>query len=436
MGFNVNKVLENIQVIGVSYTKTAVNVRELFSISSENQVALLKDAKSLSLEGVVILSTCNRTEIYAQTQNTDLVKQLFVKYSKGSLALLEEEGYYFNGEKAVKHLYNVGVGLDSQILGDYQIIGQLKSAYRLSEKYQMVNTLLNRIFSHVFQASKKIKNQTELSNGVASVAHAAVQYIKNSITNLETTNFLLYGTGEIGKITCDNLVRHLTKKHTLTLINRTKDKAELLAKKYQVSYKTIDNLSEEIEKADVIIVATDAGKPTVTKEHFAKRTQRKLILDLSVPRNVAEEIADMEGIQLINVDILSGLNNETLEARKESIPLAESIVKENYKELQDWLETQHLSPIFKSVKKGLERLKEEELSYHRTKLTDEEYEKIDFIATNIINRIARMGILHIKDVFKSNESSAEILSKMFNQYAKQQKTPPIGHPHKAKHPHK
>ncbi len=235
MGFSIKKALANIQVIGVSYTKTAVSVRELFSITSENQIALLEDAKTLSLEGIVVLSTCNRTEIYAQTPNIDLIERLFVKYSQGSLTLLKKEGYHFRGEKAVKHLYKVGVGLDSQILGDYQIIGQLKSAYRLSEKHQMLNPLLNRIFSHVFQASKKIKNQTELSTGVASVAHAAVQYIKNTIANLETTNFLLYGTGEIGKITCDNLVRHLTKKHTLTLINRTQNKAEILAEKYQVS---------------------------------------------------------------------------------------------------------------------------------------------------------------------------------------------------------
>ncbi len=249
-------------------------------------------------------------------------------------------------------------------------------------------------------------------------------------------NFLLYGTGEIGKITCDNLVRHLTKKHTLTLINRTQDKAELLAKKYQVSYKTTDRLAEEMLKADVIIVATDAGKPTVNQEHFDSQTDKKLILDLSVPRNVAEEVADIQNIKIVNVDMLSNLNNETLEARRESVPLAQVIVEENYQDLKDWIETQHLSPIFKSVKEGLERLKEQELSYHRAKLTNEEYEKVNFITTNIINRIARMGILHIKDVFKGNESSAEVLSKMFDQYAKQQKTPLLGCPHKAKHSRK
>ncbi len=414
MGFQIQNLLHNFYVIGVSYSKTAVSVRELFALSKEKQQNLLEDAKALGVSSLAVLSTCNRTEIYTQTENFNLVKRLLVKHAEGSIELLEEYGYFHTGEEAVKHLYRVGAGLDSQILGDFQIIGQLKDAYRTAEKSGMINTLLNRIFSHVFQASKKVKNQTEISNGAASVSHAAVQYIKNRVADIDTTNFLLYGTGEIGKVTCDNLVRHM-KQRKLTLINRSADKAESLATKYNVFYKKEAELAAEIAKADVIIVATGANKTTVEMVHFQENTDNKLVLDLSVPRNVASEVGALENVHLVDVDELSQVSDEVLQLRKESIPKAQKIIAENYEELCEWIEMKHLSPIFQSVKQGLEQLKEQELAYHRNKLSEEEYQKVDFIASNIVNRIARMGIMHIKDVFKSEESSFEVLAKMFPQ---------------------
>ncbi len=335
MAFHIKNELTNFHIIGINHSQTEVSVRELFSLSPKKQLNLLEDAKSLGMKSMVVLSTCNRTEIYTQTTNPNLAKRLLVKYSKGTLELFEEYGYQFNSEEAVQHLYKVGTGLDSQILGDFQIIGQLKSAYRLAEQCGMVSTLLNRIFAHVFQASKKIKNQTELSNGTASVAHAAVQYIKDNVADLESCKLLLYGTGEIGKITCDNLVRHMRKKTMLTLINRSKEKAATLAEKYQVSYRTETELKSEIAKADVVIVATGAETPTIRKEHLEDIANKKLILDLSVPRNVAPEVNYLEKTQLIDVDKLSQVNNETLKAREASIPIAKQIIQENYEEFID-----------------------------------------------------------------------------------------------------
>lgn len=434
MGFDIKKVLKNFHVIGVSYSRSSVEIRELFSMSEVQQAALLEDAKSLGLDGLVVLSTCNRTEIYTQTENTDLIERLLVKHSEGSLLLLEEYGYHATGEKAIEHLYKVGAGLDSQILGDFQIVGQLKNAYRLAEQKLMVNTLLNRIFAHVFQTSKKIKNQTELSNGAASVSHAAVQYIKQNVDDLDKVNFLLYGTGEIGKITCANLIRHMSSR-SLTLINRSEDKAADLAEKYDISYKSEQELAAEVQKADVIIVATGAHKPTVKSEHFTQSNQHKLILDLSVPRNVEPQIANIPLVQLVDVDGLSKVSSEVIKIREESIPLAQNIIKENYDEFCQWLEMQHLSPIFEGLKNGLTMLKEQELAYHRTKLSEEEYEKVDFISTNIINRIAKMGILHIKDVFKSEKGSVEVLAKMFSQHSHGMLTK-TGCPHATQHAHK
>lgn len=431
MAFEVNSVLKNFYVIGVSFSNTPISIRELFSINEQKQKALILDAKKHNISNIVTLSTCNRTEIYVDTNNIDLAKSLIVQHSQATIELLHEFGYEYNAEEALDHLYNVGAGLDSQILGDFQIIGQLKDAYRKAEKENSINTLFNRMFSHVFQASKKIKNETELSNGAASVSHAAVQYIKNNTENLDSANILLYGTGEIGKITCENLLSH-TNNRKLTIINRNEERAAVLAKKFNITHKPQNLITEELHKADIVIVATGADTPTVYKEHLKEANHKRIFLDLSVPRNIAPEIAKLKNISLVGIDQFSRVSDDVLNIRQKSIPTAKEIITENKTEFCEWLEMQHLSPIFKGVKQGLAMLKEQELAYHRNKLTDEEYAKVDFITGNIINRIAKMSILHIKDVFKTEKGAIDVLEKMF----KQHESGTISHhPTKHLHPH-
>lgn len=413
MGFEATQVLKNFYVIGVSHANTPVEIRELFAIEKEKQKDFLTATRSLENNNTIVLSTCNRTELYVTTDDLTTIKELFITYTRGSISLLQEHAYQYNGEEALTHLYKVGAGLDSQILGDFQIIGQLKEAYRQAEEKNTVGTLFNRIFSSVFQASKKIKNTTNLSNGAASVSHAAVQYIKSYVPNIDDAKLLLYGTGEIGKITCDNLISH-TKNRYLTLINRNNERAETLAKKYNIEHKPVAKLKEEIGKADVIIVATGAHAPTLKKEHITPSDKIQIFLDLSVPRNISPQITDFENTKLIDIDKLSQTSNEVLDSRKQSIPTAKAIIEESRSEFYEWLEMQHLAPIFKKVKQGLSMIKEQELAYHKNKLSVAEYEKVNLIAGNIINKITKMSILHIKDVFKSEKGTMDIIQKMFS----------------------
>lgn len=431
MSFDIKTVLKKFCVIGVSYSDTPISIRELFSIDLNAQKMLMSEAQAMGVTNIIALSTCNRTELYADSIDVASVKSLLVKYSKGSSDLLEKYGYEYDGENALSHLYNVAAGLDSQILGDFQIIGQLKNAYKEAESIGTIDTLFNRMFSYVFQASKKIKNNTELSNGAASVSHVAVQYIKKHVVDLDKANLLLYGTGEIGKITCDNLVRH-TNNRSLTLINRSEERAAVLAEKYNITYKPQEKLKEELSKADVVIVATGAHEPTVCVEHIEETTHNRVFLDLSVPRNIVSDIAKISGVSLVGVDELSQINDEVIDTRKHSIPLAERIINESKAEFYEWLEMKHLSPIFKRVKQGLFALKDEELAYHKGKLSDEEFAKVEFIAGNIVNRIAKMGILHIKDVFKTEKGAMDILEKMFSSKGMGNHSPAMKHPH-AKH---
>ncbi|WP_421919445.1 glutamyl-tRNA reductase [Marinifilum sp.] len=412
MSLQIRENLQKLFVIGISYRKTALDVREMFSLSSDNQENILREAKELQIEGMVILSTCNRTEIYAHSSEVEVITDLFLKYSKGSRNDLNYNGYSLHGNECIRHLYKVTAGLDSQIIGDFQIVGQVKNAFHQSEQKGMVNSFLNRLFSFVFQASKKIKNETEISKGAASVSHAAVQYIKDKVSTLESCNFLLYGTGDIGKDTVSNLLKHMSNR-SLTLVNRTVEKAENLANKYKIQYQPIENLSQEVEKAEVIIVATGASKPTLKLDHFKGVESCKLVLDLSVPRNVDAAIDDLEHVLVITVDELSKHISAAIDQRKACIPDAEKIIQASIAEFYGWLEVKYLSPVIVALKENLQNVQRKELDYHKNKLSEEELKKVEHITTNIVNKIARACINHLKDHHKKQSSPMETLNMIF-----------------------
>ncbi|WP_321281945.1 glutamyl-tRNA reductase [Marinifilum fragile] len=412
MSLQIRENLQKLFVLGISYRKTALDVRGMFSLSSEDQENLLKEAKEQQIEGMVIISTCNRTEIYAHSSEVQIITDLFLKYCKGNRNDLNYNGYTLYGNECIRHLYKVTAGLDSQIIGDFQIVGQVKNAYQQSEQMGMVNSFMNRLFSFVFQASKKIKNETDISKGAASVSHAAVQYIKDKVSTLETCNFLLYGTGDIGKDTCGNLLKHMNNR-SLTLVNRTIEKAEALANRYDIQHQPIEKLTQEVEKAEVIIVATGATKPTLTLDHFKGIESCKLVLDLSVPRNVDTAIDNLENVLVITVDELSKHISEAIDQRKACIPDAEKIIQASIGEFYGWLEVKYLSPVIVALKENLQNVQRKELDYHKNKLSEDELKKVEHITNNIVNKIARACINHLKDHHKKQSSPMETLNMIF-----------------------
>lgn len=414
MSLQIRKNLQQLFVLGVSYKKTALDIREKFALQASSIDNMLNQAKAHGVEGIIILSTCNRTELYCHTEDKEFVSTLFMNNTLASPTEFMRQTYELSGNDCIEHLFNVSVGLDSQIIGDFQIIGQIKDAYRVSESKHLVNSFLNRLFSLVFKSSKKVKNETELSKGVASVAHAAVSYIKDTCKSLETTKFLLIGTGDIGKITCANLLKHMDNR-SLTLVNRTVEKAEQLARLFDVRYGDFNNLAHEVSLADVIIVATGASSPTLCVKHLSGNKTQKLILDLSVPRNVEAAVDDFEGVNVVSVDMLSAHISKSMSHRHDAIPHAEEIIRKLIAEFYGWLEIKYLSPVIMGLKENLQKIQYKELDYHKNKLTNEEYIKVEHITSNIVNKIARACINHLKDHHKQQSSPMETLDKIFSE---------------------
>ncbi|QZE13912.1 glutamyl-tRNA reductase [Halosquirtibacter laminarini] len=414
MSFRIREKLQKFFVIGISYKKTAIDIREKFALQPEDQKTILNQARSQGIESLIVLSTCNRTELYGFSSDPDSVIHLFLSNCNAKYEDFISHGYIQKGHDAISHIYQVTTGLDSQITGDFQIVGQVKNSYRESDEMGLINPFVNRLFSYVFQASKKIKNTTDISKGASSVSHAAVQYIKDNTEKLDEANILLFGLGEIGKDTCVNLLKHMQNR-SLTVVNRTLNKAENLAKKFDLHFAPIENLTQELRKADVIVVATGASSPTVRAEHLDNKTKKTLILDLSVPRNVSKDIEENPYIEVATVDILSQSISKAMKHRHEAVPQAKIIIEESIKEFYGWLEIKNLSPVIVALKDNLEKIKVKEIEYHKPKLSAIELEKIEHISSNIVNKIARACINHLKDNHKKHSTPIETLEMIFRE---------------------
>ncbi len=397
--------------VGLSYKKADAEMRGKFSLDEQAKTNLLHQAKAEGIDSLIVTSTCNRTEIYGFAQHPFQLIKLLCENSQGTVEDFQKVAFVYKNSEAINHMFRVGTGLDSQILGDFEIISQLKIAFVKSKELELANAFLERLVNAVIQASKKIKNETEISSGATSVSFASVQYIFKNVADIASKNILLFGTGKIGRNTCENLVKH-TKHEQITLINRTKEKAEKLAKKLDVIVKDYADLQIELQKADVVVVATGAQNPTVDKA-ILNLKKPLLILDLSIPKNVNENVKDIEGVTLVHMDELSQITDETLENRKKHIPAAEAIIEEIKDEFMAWTKQRKFAPTIHALKAKLNTIKEGELNFQRKKLANFDEEQAELITARIIQKITNHFANHLKDDETMVDESIEWIEKIF-----------------------
>jgi len=402
----------NFYNVGLSYKKADVAARGRFSVSKENQTLLLEEAKEKGINGIFVLSTCNRTELFGFAKHPFQLIELLCNYSKGTVEEFVKVSHVFKNKEAYKHLFRIGTGLDSQILGDYEIVGQLKLAFYNAKKVGTINMYLERLFNLVLHASKEIKNNTSLSSGTTTVSYAAVQYLKENVTHLESKKILLYGLGEIGKNTAKNIKEYLAN-NKITIINRTFSKAEEYAKENDLIVKKHEFLIDEIDNSDILIVATSGHLPTINNNHIAKNKEL-LILDLSIPRNVDTSIKDLSNITIVDVDMLSKTTDATLEERKKQIPLAEEIIMKYKKEFLEWLNVRSLTPAINSLKASLENIQDDGINYFRKKIKNFDEDQAKIVTTHLIQKITTQYAKHLKNESTQINQSIQVVNSVFH----------------------
>ena len=353
-------------LISINYKIAPLNIRERFFFDNSEKLVFHNHLrKELDIEGLMIISTCNRTEIYFEFENHigqenkflhSVVKELVVfKKYKDSLSphLNNLTGSY----KVANHLFRLVSGLESMIIGEFQIVEQLKDAYYFSKKHKMLGPILGRMIQKSLETGKYIRTNTEIGRGAVSVSYAAVEQITNNY-DLKNAKFLCVGLGETSKLS----IRHLHQKgiKKIKITNRTKSKLNAFCT--ELGYESIlfEDYKKEILNSDVVIFSTGSKSPLLTKkdieENIKKRNNKLLLVDLSVPRNLSHDLEEVNNIEIINIDNLKDTVNENYKKRKAEVIKAELYIEEFLVEFDDWTNTRLLRPSILSLKKQVREL--------------------------------------------------------------------------------
>lgn len=399
----------NFAVLSISFEKADVETRGKFAFFDDNIKNFVTRIHDENLGDAFVVSTCNRTEIYTTSPNYLLVAEEYCKSIGVNFSDFLRFANVFTKEEALHHLFRVSAGLESQIIGDFEIIGQIKKAYaRFKKERQNSNPFLERSINSAIQISKRIKNETGISNGAASVSYAAVHYILNNQKRITEKNILLLGVGEIGQNTVENLVKHVYQP-SIKIANRTQEKAAKISEKYNIPNIDYNDFEKELENTDILIVATGAKTPIINKSHL-KNGKEILIIDLSIPHNVDKDVSELDNVTLIDVDELSKQIQETIQQREKEIPKAEVIIKEMTKDFLEWEKKRKLAPNihhFKAVLKNMER-NEMHNFYRKNKYINiNDMELSEKMIQKITNRFAKYII--------DNPLKAEEISKLMHE---------------------
>lgn len=401
------------KALSLSYKSAPVGIRELVSMDDATSRGLLIKLKEFfSVSDTLILSTCNRTEIYYSHEldlSLEIIKLLGVEKSlKDPVSLLEYFQIFDDEKDSIGHLFKVSMGLEAQVIGDMQISNQVKRAYQASADLDMAGPFLHRLMHTIFFTNKRVVQETAFRDGAASVSYAAVELIGELTSNTLNPRVLLIGLGEIGEDVAKNMVHLPTAQITIT--NRTYSKAMELGAEYGFKVIPFEESLTAMNDADVIVCSIMKSEPFITKQlvHNLDIKSYKLFIDLSVPRSIDTTIEDVPGALLYNVDNIKSKASETLEKRIASIPEVENIIEESIHEFHNWKKEMMVSPTINKLKNVLEQIRREELERYLKHADAKEYAIIDKITKSMMQKIIKVPVVQLRAACKRDQAEEMI----------------------------
>lgn len=394
-------------LIGISHKTAPVEVREKVALSEEEQKTTIQHiSENLKADGVMVLSTCNRTEIYVSNEDLDptmeQIKSWLNELKKCEAYTDSKITYTIKDAEVVEHFFKVLSGLDSQIIGEQQITGQVKDSYDLTHKLNGTDTLINKLFNFAMQAKKKVHNETFLSDGTVSVSFAGVELARKIFNDLTNKNVLLIGAGKTAELAAFHFQENGVKR--INVANRTLGRAEELAQKLNGNAYTLDQLDEVLIETDIVISATSSEEYVVTADLIkpvAKKRRYKpiFLIDLAIPRDLDPEIDKTNGIFLYNLDDLQEIVQSNLEKRKKEIPKSLKIINDFLAEFQKWISMNSMTTVVGKLKRKLDVLRKNEIDRLKTKLPQNgQMEEIHTLTESIINKVVRQHVKSLKKV--------------------------------------
>ncbi|PWK19459.1 glutamyl-tRNA reductase [Arcicella aurantiaca] len=414
--------MQNIfKAFSLSYKSAPLAVREQVTLTEgEIKDFSLKIKDLFGIQECLVVSTCNRTEVYYTSEQditTDVIKALLTY--KG---IIDTESYFVHFQQftlqadAVKHLFEVATGLHSQVVGDLQIPNQIKHSYQFAADLNMAGPFLHRLMHTIFFSNKRVAQETSFRDGAASTSYAAVALTEEVTQNINNPKVLILGLGEIGIDVCHNIADKEFAE--ITVMNRTRAKAEDIAKGNNFRIADFTELEREVRRADVIISSVMIDKPLITKELIDKIgiLTFKYFIDLSVPRSVEDNVEEVAGALVYNVDSLRERADEALRIRIASIPDVERIIDEAIVGFNDWSREMVVSPTINKLKNSLEQIRKDEIARHLKNLSPEESERIEKITMGIVQKIMKSPVLNLKAACKRGDADqlVDIITELFD----------------------
>ncbi len=409
---------------GISYKTSGVDVREQFSLSKEEIVPfseLLQ--KETDISDIVVLSTCNRTEIYFSQNKYDFqlaAKLVYktLKHFKGIENKHWHSFYSYANDEAVRHLFNVASGIDSMVIGEDQIIGQIKDAYMYCTEAALTDAVLMRLFQKSFEAGKRVRTETKIKMGTTSISSAAVQKCSRLFENLSDKRVLLIGAGETGALVLQNFIKNGNPKVTVT--NRTQEKAEKLAARHHCTLLPYDQVDNHLYLYDIVIVATGSPVPLVNRTMVEKSLthrngKNQVLVDISVPRNIEENIENMNAVELFTIDDLQEVVDTNMGKRKECIESANKIIDEIVDDFSEWMASRSLRPAIKAITYNLLKVTKDELSGYKGK-SEETQLAINEFSNHLTQKYTRLFIKNLKEMTANGKrtDSLQLVNDLFN----------------------
>lgn len=394
-------------VLGISYKTAPIEVRELFSFSNESLALGLKQLITMDhIEECAIISTCNRVEIYAVSENVELclenIKRFLSEFHDVPQAKFTSHIYYSIGHMAVRHLFNVASSIDSMVVGEPQVLGQVKESYKIASVQGTAGLILNRLFHTSFFVAKRIRTETGIGSHAVSISYVAVELAKRIFDDLSRRSVMLIGAGEMAEIAARHLIRAGIS--DLLIASRKFENAVELSNKLNGQSISFDEVFYHLKDVDIVIAATGSQdfivKPNHVKEALKLRNNEPMFLiDIAVPRDIDPRIEDIPDIYLYDIDDLKNVSDENIKTRKQSIQKAQEIVLEVEKSFEAWLSGLKAVPAIIDLKNRFEIIKNIELERALEKLdgiSEEDKYVIQLMASRIIGKILHNPLTNLK----------------------------------------
>jgi glutamyl-tRNA reductase len=392
----------NLLCIGISHHTAPLDVRERLWFSADEIRFTLPLLKTIGASESVIFSTCNRTELYVYSENDgpkpDELKKLLIARKSMTEEIQPSDLFMLTAGEAARHLFRVAASLDSMVLGDVQILAQVKEGFNLAAEVGTAGVFMNRLFQLAFRVGKRARTETEIGEGAVSISYAAVELAEKIFDDLQEKTAFVIGAGETAELTAT----HLRGKNIgkLLITNRTQEHAEQLAKKVQGTAIPFNHWCDALAESDIVISSVEVNRYIIQSSDIQSlvRNQKNgplFIIDLGVPRNIDPQIKKLENIFLYDLDSLNMMINENLCHREKEIPKIETIISDVLNELTQWYSSLEVNPTITALTQFMESIRQEELAKHINRFDPKDRDLVELVTRRIINKIIHAPIVNL-----------------------------------------